>query len=141
MRKLLPLILVVIVFAAILPNIKTQTVEINPTPHATPSYSENIKVTYPKPGQLVSPSTAIKGEARVFENSFAYRVLDSNGKKLLEGHAMADAPDVGQFGPFDVTIEFSTPSSGTGTIEVFEYSAKDGSEINKVVVPVVFEYE
>ena len=35
-------------------------------------------------------------------------------------------------------ISYDTESE-TGILEVFQYSAKDGSQIDKVTIPVVFE--
>lgn len=98
----------------------------------------NIVVTEPMEDDQVENPLTISGEARVFENSFAYRILDADGNILVEGHDMADAPDIGQFGPFDIEVSYAIPTTEQGTVEVFEYSAKDGSEINKVVIPVTF---
>ncbi len=98
----------------------------------------NIVVTEPVENDEVENPLTISGEARVFENSFAYRILDADGNILVEGHDMAEAPDIGQFGPFDIEVSYAIPSTEEGTVEVFEYSAKDGSEINKVVIPVKF---
>jgi nucleoid-associated protein YgaU len=48
-------------------------------------------------------------------------------------------------GPGTVLFNFHTeialpgiPPTTRGTLEVFEFSAKDGSEINKQVVPIIF---
>jgi hypothetical protein len=134
----IPVILIIVFFA----NMKKDSpaVESYPTPVSTPivSQSGNIKVTSPTSNQKITSPVTITGEARVFENSFSYRVVDANKKILIEGHAMADAPDMGKFGPFEVKLDFPTPSTDTGEIVVFAYSAKDGSEIDKVGVPIIF---
>ena len=98
----------------------------------------NIIVFSPAPNEEISSPVTIRGEARVFENTFAYRLYDGDAGLLFEGHDMAASPDVGLFGPFEVIRTYPPPKSQGGTLEVFEYSAKDGSEINKVVVPVKF---
>jgi hypothetical protein len=113
-------------------------VEILPTPTPVITSVENMRVTVPQPGQMLEDRLKIKGEARVFESSFAYRLTDDSGKILAEGHGMTNAPDIGQYGPFEVDVTYSTPSTGKGIVEVFEYSARDGSEINKVTIPVIF---
>jgi hypothetical protein len=110
-------------------------------------YAEEIKILT-EPNIIVSQPTnqaeiglpvIISGEARVFENTFSYRIKDAQGKILMENQAMANAPDAGQYGQFEISINYPQPGTANGTIEVFEYSAKDGSEINKVTIPIVFK--
>jgi hypothetical protein len=100
--------------------------------------SENITVTAPVPGETVASPLVVRGEARVFENAVSVRLRSSDGTILAETFTTADAPDVGQFGPFEVRLTFSEPTTTTGTLEVFSQSPKDGSEINKVTIPVEF---
>lgn len=99
----------------------------------------NIIVFAPKSNDEIGLPLVIDGAARVFESTFAYRLKDSNGAILVENSAMANAPDAGQFGLFHVEASYPEPKGTIGTVEVFEYSAKDGSEINKVIVPVRFK--
>lgn len=100
---------------------------------------DNIVVTEPKEGQLVGLPLTIKGKARVFENTVSFRIKDSDGSVLLENFVTADSKDVGEFGPFEASVNYPEPKGDKGTVEVFEYSAKDGKEINKVKIPVVFK--
>jgi len=109
-----------------------------PTPTPTMA-TGNIQVRFPTPGATVSLPFTITGQARVFENQFNYRIKDANGTLLQQGTAYANSQDAGQFGPFTITISSLPHRQGnTGTIEVFDYSARDGSEIDKVVIPVIF---
>lgn len=101
--------------------------------------TENIRVFSPQPNDIASLPLVIKGEARVFESTFNYRLRDEDGSVLVESFGMTDAPDVGQFGPFEVSVRYPTPKGRKGMLEVFEYSAKDGSEINMVRIPVRFK--
>lgn len=105
----------------------------------TPQEKQNIIVTSPKPNEEIGLPVVIKGEARVFESAFSYRIRDENGSVLTEGHDTARAEDTGQFGPFEVIVTYPKPKGDKGTIEVFSGSAKDGSEINKVSVPIRFK--
>lgn len=105
----------------------------------TPQEKQNIIVTSPKPNEEIGLPVVIKGEARVFESAFSYRVRDENGSILTEGHDTAHAEDTGQFGPFEVVVTYPKPKGDRGTIEVFSGSPKDGSEINRVAVPVKFK--
>lgn len=102
------------------------------------SASENITVSAPRARATIGNSVTISGSARVFENTLNYRILDGNGTVLAEGNTIASAPDIGQFGAFSVTPAWNTPKTITGTIEVFDYSAKDGSVIDLVTIPVSF---
>jgi len=98
----------------------------------------NIKVAEPLVDALVTSPLTVKGEARVFENQFSYELLDEDGSVLAEGQGVANAADMGQFGPFEIKIEFSEPKGQTGILNVFDNSAKDGSRIDEVKIPVKF---
>lgn len=110
-----------------------------PQPHLTQTPELNIIVTSPKSGESVSNPITITGKARVFERTFQYRLRDSSGKVVLEQNAMTGGPDLPEYGTFSVKIPIPTSMSGSATIEVFEYSAKDGSVTNLVSVPVVIK--
>lgn len=103
-----------------------------------PSSSQNIEVLSPRSGDKIKSGFVVKGNARTFESNVAIRLYDSFGNVLTETFTLANAPDVGQFGPFEKMINYVTESQ-TGTLEVFQYSAKDGSQIDIVTVPVIFE--
>lgn len=109
-----------------------------PLSSSAETVNANVVVTDPVPNAEVTSPLTIRGRARVFENVFNYRLRDADGKVLVSGHSMANAPDVGMFGPFEVTLEFTKPKGTTGTLEVYSLSAKDGSEMNVVRMPVVF---
>ncbi|MDO8602176.1 MAG: Gmad2 immunoglobulin-like domain-containing protein [bacterium] len=99
----------------------------------------NIKVYSPRPGDPVADPVIIVGEARVFENTFNYRVKDATGAVLGQGFNNALAPDIGQFGPFSVALSITKPATSYGTVEVFNFSAKDGSEQDVVSIPIIFD--
>ena len=102
-----------------------------------PTASENIEVLTPRTGDIVESGFRVEGNARTFESTVNIRLMDSEKNVLIEMFTTADAPDAGQFGPFEKVINFKTGSTN-GTLEVFQYSAKDGSEIDKVVIPLQF---
>jgi hypothetical protein len=108
------------------------------TPTSVVSASGNVEVSSPTVGEVIGLPLVIKGKARVFESTFAYRLLDADGTVLVAGHAMTNAPDIGEFGDFTVTTSYGEPTGDSGTVEVFEYSAKDGSVINLAQVAVKF---
>ncbi|HET7713042.1 MAG TPA: Gmad2 immunoglobulin-like domain-containing protein [Patescibacteria group bacterium] len=99
--------------------------------------SNNIKVTSPRPNEIIGMSFTISGQARVFENVVSFRVKDKLGNILVAGTANAASPDTGQFGEFSKQVTVTT-SSSSGTVEVFQASAKDGSDQDLVAIPVLF---
>lgn len=102
------------------------------------STSGNMIVTSPVAQQTIGLPLVMTGSARVFENALNYRLLDVDGAELVAGYAVADAFDTGEFGSFTVTTSYSEPKGAVGTLEVFDYSAKDGAVIDLVSIPVVF---
>ena len=107
--------------------------QVTPTLPITPMEEKNIIVEAPKEGETVSSPFILKGQARVFENQLNYRLKDGEGRILSEGSLYADAPDIGQYGPFEKEISFPITSKAI-VLEVFDYSAKDGSERDKVEI-------
>lgn len=95
-----------------------------------------ISVRQPQPYDIVDDPVEVCGIGSGFEGQFAARVRDGNGAELVQ---------VNVNGPGAVLFNFHTelalpgvPPTTQGTLEVFEFSAKDGSEINKQVVPIIF---
>jgi Immunoglobulin-like domain of bacterial spore germination len=101
---------------------------------AGPTESQNIKVTSPQPGEKVTSPISLKGEGRVFESVVSYRLKDASGHVVTSGTVTAAAPDAGQFGPFEKLIGFSNVQGSSLTLEVFQVSAKDGSDSDKVTI-------
>lgn len=103
------------------------------------SESGNVIILSPVVNEIVGLPLVIRGQARVFENTLNYRLLDGDGSTVLaEGHVMTNAQDAGLFGEYVITTSYDEPASNTGTVEVFDYSAKDGSVIDLAKVAVTF---
>lgn len=96
-----------------------------------------ISVRWPQPYDIVDNPIEVSGISRAFEGSISIRILGGNGKQLVEVPTLGGS--MGTFAKFreEITLE-STPGTPQGTVEVFEYSVRDGSELSKVVVPIVF---
>ncbi len=110
------------------------------TNHRSIPTEANIAVTSPKPNDTVQFPIIITGKARVFESQLNYRITDEKGNVLSKGDTTANSPDAGQFGPFTITVSsLGDFTSGKMTIEIFDYSAKDGSEIDKVTIPITIQ--
>ena len=101
---------------------------------------QNIVVDSPKADETVGRHLIIKGSARVFENQFNWKVLDANkGIELKSGTAYANVADAGFFGPFEIETVLPEADAAKILLQVFDYSAKDGSIQNLVEVPVNFD--
>lgn len=105
-----------------------------------PQEEKNISVSIPKANDQVGNPILVKGRARVFENTFAYALKDKAGHKLYEGSAMSNAPDAGLFGDFTIKIPVPANAPKELVVEVFDYSAKDGSVIDLVSIPVTLGF-
>jgi hypothetical protein len=108
----------------------------SPTEHES---EVNITVDAPVAHDEIASPFILTGQARVFENVLNYRLTTASGIILSEGSLIADSPDIGKFGQYRETVTFAVPKlERDGLLEVFSLSAKDGSEINMVSVPVRF---
>ncbi len=92
----------------------------------------------PGPGETVRSPLRVTGTANTFEAMFMVRLSTADGSVLYEQPAMATSGS-GTRGSFDVTIDFSVPQPTDGVLRLWEYSAKDGSEINIVEIPLRLE--
>lgn len=109
------------------------------TPDIVITETTNLKLTYPSPYSTIGLPVVLRGQARVFENQFNYRVKNTDGTILAEGTSQTDAKDAGQFGSFEITVTDFKNNPGTeGFVEIFYYSAKDGSEMENINIPIVF---
>ncbi|WP_276662719.1 Gmad2 immunoglobulin-like domain-containing protein [Syntrophomonas wolfei] len=98
-------------------------------------YEPVIWVSSPTPGETISSPVEISGSARVFEAMVSIRIKDSQGKTLVQDYTAASEGAPGR-GIFQKEIAFKAPGPGQGQIEVFWLSMKDGSEQDKVIIPV-----
>ncbi|MFA6321992.1 MAG: GerMN domain-containing protein [Candidatus Buchananbacteria bacterium] len=102
---------------------------------------KNIVIFNLRPNQTIPFPFSIIGEARVFENNFNYRLKDEKGNIIASGFSTAQSPDAGQFGSFEIKINslFKKPLTKNVTLEILDFSAKDGSEIDLVSMPLILE--
>ncbi|MEQ8199913.1 MAG: Gmad2 immunoglobulin-like domain-containing protein [Syntrophomonadaceae bacterium] len=97
-----------------------------------------IWVTSPVKDQVITSPVKISGSARVFEATVSFRLRDSSGMVIAQGHTMASEGAPGR-GDYSAELAFTASGPSQGQIEVFEASAKDGSDINKVIIPVQWQ--
>jgi nucleoid-associated protein YgaU len=96
-----------------------------------------ITVRQPQAYDLVDDPVRVCGIGTGFEATFAARIRDGNGAELALTNITAGG--TGIWGNYHAELALgSPPATPRGTLEVFEFSAADGSEINKAVVPIIF---
>ena len=94
-----------------------------------------IVVTAPAIGQRITSPVTITGTAQVFEATVSIRILDSAGREIGTAFTTAGC-GTGCRGDYRATVGYRAATTQSGTIEVYEVSARDGSRINVVAVPV-----
>jgi germination protein M len=97
-----------------------------------------ILVESPVIGQSVSSPVTVSGTANVFEATVSVWILDEHGTKVGDGFITATC-GTGCRGTFSGRISYSVSHDQKGTVEVFESSAKDGSHVNVVKIPVTLQ--
>ncbi len=96
-----------------------------------------IRVRQPRPHDIVDDPIVVAGVGTGFEGTLQARVRDHRGVELAHKHLTAGG--TGIWGNFLVRLDVpGVPAHPQGTLEVYEVSAEDGSEINKRVVRIVF---
>ncbi|WHZ03379.1 Gmad2 immunoglobulin-like domain-containing protein [Neobacillus sp. YX16] len=75
----------------------------------------------------------VKGKARVFEGVFQYAVI-SGTEILQENHYQTDGAPA--WGSFEIAIDKELLTKEEVTIELFVYSAKDGSKTDILTIPI-----
>lgn len=94
-----------------------------------------IFVESPAFGDTVASPLHVSGTANTFEATFFVSVVDGSGKTLVDQQVTATAGS-GTRGTFSTTLSFSVAQAGPGKLVAYEKSAKDGSKINVVEIPV-----
>jgi len=94
--------------------------------------SDRIAVYQPAVSGTIGQTFVLSGAARVFEANVAWRLKDSRLREVAKGNATATLGTSPVWGTFQTTITLPTAVTGNVTIEVFEVSPRDGSEVGAV---------
>lgn len=95
-----------------------------------------ILVESPYPGQTVQVPLTVSGSSNVFEATHQLTLTSPDGEELANVVVTATSGS-GERGTWSESVQFAPPSTnGLGTLTVYESSAKDGSPINVVEIPV-----
>ncbi|MGY0006007.1 Gmad2 immunoglobulin-like domain-containing protein [Micromonospora sp. I033] len=94
-----------------------------------------IVVTAPAIGDRVGSPVTVTGTANVYEATVSLRVLDGAGQEIGTAFTTASCGS-GCRGGYRLDVRYRRAAAGPGTVEVYEVSARDGSRINVVRIPV-----
>ena len=83
----------------------------------------------------IGSTFSVTGTGVAFENTISWRI-EEEGKIIAKGFTTADAPDIGQPGPFTITASDIGASSKVVHLIIFESSAKDGEPIHELRIPL-----
>ncbi|AXS42279.1 Gmad2 immunoglobulin-like domain-containing protein [Breoghania sp. L-A4] len=95
------------------------------------------EIQQPKPYDLVGSPVLVGGIGNGFEATLQFRIHE--GHDEVSGHFNVGG-GTGEHGQFQLAIDVSNAAFALDRlfVEIFEESAQDGSEINKVIVPVIY---
>jgi peptidoglycan hydrolase-like protein with peptidoglycan-binding domain len=103
---------------------------------SSPPRLADIVIEQPQPFDIVDDPIKLAGMGQAFEATIATRARDADGNQIARSFVMGGSAAIANFqGSLGMG---ATPPTPQGTLEVFEVSAKDGSELNKVTVPITF---
>ncbi len=96
-----------------------------------------ISVRHPRPHDIVDDPVEVAGVGTGFEGTLQARLRNHAGAEIAQKHFQAGG--TGIWGNFFFRIDVpGVPERPRGSLEIFEFSAEDGSEIHKHVIPIVF---
>jgi hypothetical protein len=111
------------------------SVEINGRRFTRADFEEQtppVIVESPLPFDDVTSPLRVTGTANTFEATFHYEVVDMGGS-VIDGNVVTATSGTGTRGTFDFTTgAFDTVAA----LRVFELSAKDGSRVNEIEIPL-----
>lgn len=95
------------------------------------------RIDQPREFDLVGNPVRVAGLGTGFEATLHYRI--GEGHDEVSGHFTAGG-GTGEHAPFQLEVDVSGAAFQLDRlfVQIFEISAKDGSEINRVTVPVIY---
>lgn len=115
----------------------TQTPSATPQPTQTPKViPQEITILTPNANAIVDNPIQITGKVAVlpFEGTLVIRIYGSSGQLVAETPIIVQG-ELGGPGSFEATIAYGG-SPGSGRVEVYDFSPKDGSVLASAVVPI-----
>ena len=96
-----------------------------------------ISVRHPRANDIVDDPVEVAGVGTGFEGTLTARLRNASGQEIATRSFQAGG--TGIWGNFFFRIDVpGVPDRPRGTLEVFEVSAKDGTELHKHSIPILF---
>jgi hypothetical protein len=108
-------------------------------PVGPPNWNTNLLVLTPGTGQTVKSPISVSGYGRLFEAVGNWELKDASSHVIGNGNFMAVSGTSPTFARFDFTITYSVPTQQSGTLSIFDLSAKDGSRQDVLTIPVTLQ--
>ena len=96
------------------------------------------EIQQPEPFDLVGNPILVGGIGSAFEATLQYRIHDGHDERTGHFTVGGGTGEHGQFQDLSVDVSGAAFQLDRLFVEVFEESAQDGPEINKVIVPVIY---
>ncbi len=96
--------------------------------------NEAFQIFEPAPNTEVKNQVVVRGLARVFEGTIQYAFED--GHFILEKGFTTASKGGPEWGEFELTINLANAIDGHYSIVLYEESAKDGSILHELIIPV-----
>jgi hypothetical protein len=93
-----------------------------------------FRIYEPAPDTEVKDRIVVRGLARVYEATILYEFED--GHYILDEGFTTASEGAPEWGEFEIIIELDDATDYSGRVILFEESAKDGSRINELKIPV-----
>lgn len=141
MRKILPLIIILLALVGLASFWLLKTEDTGNEVEK----ANLIRITSPKPNDIIQSPLSIKGEARgtwFFEASFPIELQDANGVKIAEWYATADGEWMTEeFVAFTSTLNFEKPENMKKGTLILKKDNPSGlpEHDDALIIPVSFE--
>lgn len=93
-----------------------------------------FQIFEPAPGSEVKDRVIVRGLARTFEGTIIYEFED--GHFILDEGFTTASKGAPNWGEFEIIIDFDDVANYSGRVILFEESAKDGSRLNELHIPI-----
>lgn len=100
-------------------------------------HNKVIKVSEPKIGAQIKSPLLISGQADLGGEKLKVRIKDSKGLVLAE--SFVQVKNAKKMSDFSINLSYKKPTAPKGTVEVFQLITKSNSEVNKIIIPVIFK--
>ncbi|MBU5594306.1 Gmad2 immunoglobulin-like domain-containing protein [Amphibacillus sp. MSJ-3] len=96
--------------------------------------NEAFRIFQPAPNSELDHEFTVIGQARVFEATIQYEFKD--GDEIIDKGFVTASQGAPDWGDFEINFQFDELTNPPATIIIYEESAKDGSRLYELSIPV-----